>query len=287
MRQWQQRIWDILDAAPEGDRLSQLESAFMLTLILLNAFAVVVGTVESVAEAYSQWLSAFEVFSIVIFTLEYVGRLWSCVVVEKYAQPVFGRLRFAVSFDALVDFLSILPFYLSFLVLDLRILRLLRLFRLFRLLKLTRYASALVLLKDTLHARRAELGVTMLLLLIVLIVAATLMYFAEKNAQPDKFADIPSAMWWAVITLTTIGYGDVFPVTVMGKFIGSFIAILGIGFVALPTGIISVGFVEELRAYRERLKKEKQQHDTQSVMCRCPHCGKELELRLPSEHRSS
>lgn len=286
MHQWQQRIWDILDVAPEGDRLSQLESTFMLVLILCNALAVVVGSIESIEAEYGKWLSAFEVFSIMIFTLEYVGRLWSCVVVEKYAHPVFGRLRFAVSFDALVDLLSILPFYLSPLVLDLRILRLLRLFRLFRLLKLTRYATALVLLKDALHARRAELGTTTLLMLVILIVAATLMYFAEKDAQPDKFADIPSAMWWAVITLTTIGYGDVFPVTVLGKLIGGFIAVLGIGFVALPTGIISVGFVEELRAHRERLRKETQWHDTQLVTCRCPHCGKELELHFTPKERA-
>ncbi|MCS7014249.1 MAG: ion transporter [Chloroherpetonaceae bacterium] len=279
----QKRVWDILDVAPEGDRLSQLESAFMLTLILLNAFAVILGTVESIEVKYGVWLHYFEVFSILIFTLEYVGRLWSCVVVEKYAHPIIGRLRFALTFDSIVDLISVLPFYLSFLVIDLRILRLLRFIRLFRLLKLTRYATALVLLKETFRSRRAELGVTVLLLLVVLTIAATLMYFAEKDAQPDKFSDIPSAMWWAVITLTTIGYGDVFPVTMLGKFIGGLIAVLGIGFVALPTGIISVGFVEELRAYRERLKKAKMGASTpEALQCRCPHCGKEIELHLSS-----
>jgi voltage-gated potassium channel len=122
---------------------------------------------------------------------------------------------------------------------------------------------------------------------LVLIIASTLMFFAEHEAQPDKFPDIPTAMWWAVITLTTIGYGDVFPITAIGKVIASLIAILGIGFVALPTGIISVGFVEELRNFKESLKQKSSSSSPESFKCVCPHCGKEIEISVHSRAEES
>ncbi len=268
--------------ASEGDRVSRIESIFMFTLILLNATVVVLGTVKEIDQEYGAELHAFETFSVIIFTMEYVGRLWSCVVVEKYSHPMIGRLRFIVKPESLVDLLSVLPFYLSFLTVDLRVLRLLRLIRIFRLLKLARYSTALVLLGEAFRSRRAELGVTLTLMLIVLIIAASLMYFFEHEAQPDKFTDIPTSMWWAVVTLTTIGYGDVFPVTPFGKMLGGVIAVMGVGFVALPTGIISVGFVEELQNFKKKLKK---QAEPTTSKCVCPHCGKEIEIVLQFEKR--
>lgn len=280
------RVWEILDIAPESDRLSQIESAFMFSLILLNATAVVFSTVKSIEEEYGAWLNLFEDISVFIFTLEYLGRLWSCTAVPQYSAPFLGRLRFALTVGSLIDLFAILPFYLSFGDLDLRVLWLLRLFRVFRLLKLARYSTAVSLLGATIRGRRAELAATGLLMFLVLIIGSTLMFFAERDAQPDKFPDIPTSMWWAVITLTTIGYGDVFPVTALGKVIGGFIAVIGIGFVALPTGIISVGFVEELRNFRENLKKKADSsnvRDADAVKCVCPHCGREVEVSLRSK----
>jgi len=276
----QKRVWDILDVAPEGDRVSHIESVFMFALILLNATVVVLGTVKEIDQEYGAELQAFEAFSVVIFTMEYVGRLWSCVVVEKYSQPIVGRLRFILRPESLIDLLSILPFYISVITFDLRVLRLLRLLRIFRLLKLARYSTALVLLGEAFRSRRAELGVTLTLMLIVLIIAASLMYFFEHETQPDKFTDIPTSMWWAVVTLTTIGYGDVFPVTPVGKLLGGLMAVIGVGFVALPTGIISVGFVEELQNFKKKLKK---QQEPTTAKCTCPHCGKEIAVVLQSE----
>jgi len=275
-----QRIWQILDVAPENDRVSQAESIFMFCLILLNVFCIILETVQTIKESYGPWFEFIEVFSVLIFTIEYLGRLWSCVVVPEYASPLVGRLRFVLTPASLIDLISILPFYLSFVNLDLRILWMLRFLRLFRLLKLTRYSVAISLLGGTIRSRRAELLATGLLMALVLIIASTLMFFAEHDAQPDKFPDIPTAMWWAVITLTTIGYGDVFPITAIGKVIGGFIAIVGIGFVALPTGIISVGFVEELRHFREKLHKQTQASSPSFIKCTCPHCGKEIEISV-------
>jgi len=278
-----QRIWQILDVAPENDRVSQAESIFMFCLILLNVFCIILETVQTIKESYGPWFEFIEVFSVLIFTIEYLGRLWSCVVLPQYAAPFTGRLLFALTPSSLIDLASVLPFYLSFAELDLRILWVLRTLRLFRLLKLTRYSVALSLLGNTIRSRRAELVATGLLMFLVLIIASTLMFFAEHDAQPDKFPDIPTAMWWAVITLTTIGYGDVFPITAIGKVIGGFVAVVGIGFVALPTGIISVGFVEELRNFKESLKQKPNSSSPESFKCVCPHCGKELEISVHTQ----
>ena len=167
---------------------------------------------------------------------------------------------------ALVDLAAILPFYLPlFIKLDLRFVRALRLLRLFRIFKMGRYSSALQMLGRVVRAKKEEIFITALVLIMLLVVASGLMYYIEKDAQPKQFSSIPSAMWWGVATLTTVGYGDVYPVTAAGKILSAVIAILGIGLFALPTGILASGFIEELH------KKE-----TGKIIC--PHCGKEIDM---------
>ena len=173
-------------------------------------------------------------------------------------------MRFALTPLAIVDVLAVLPFYLPFLGVDLRALRILRLFRLFRVFKMARYSNAMHLLWRVLVARRAEMLITLFTMAILLLLASTSMYFAETEAQPEAFPHIPAAMWWAVATLTTVGYGDVYPITPLGKVMGSVIAILGIGMFALPTGVLGAGFVEEIQ-------KRKKPRKT------CPHCGKAID----------
>ena len=166
---------------------------------------------------------------------------------------------------SLVDLIAILPFFLSFFAFDLRFLRTIRLFRLFRVLKFVRYSESLKLFGKVIRRKKEELVVTATIMFVLVILTSSFIYLAEHEAQPDKFTDIPTSMWWAIVTLTTVGYGDVFPVTPMGKVFAAFIAILGIGMFALPTGILGASFVEEM----EKMKvKEKPS---------CPHCGKELE----------
>jgi voltage-gated potassium channel len=164
---------------------------------------------------------------------------------------------------ALVDLLSVLPFYLPFVGVDLRSLRAVRLFRVFRIVKLGRYSKALNLLGRVLVSRKAELVMTIFALLVLMVLASSLMYFAEHDAQPESFSSIPAAMWWAVATLSTVGYGDIYPVTFAGKLLAAVVAVLGIGMFALPAGLLGSAFVEEIQR-------------TPTGPQRCPHCGEEL-----------
>ena len=249
---WKQRTWEIVEVAEPGDRVSRYFDAAILTLILLNVLAVIIGSVAAVEERFGRILYAFEVVSVAVFTAEYAARLWACA----------ARLRFALTPLALIDLLAILPFYLPFLGFDLRFVRALRLLRVLRVAKLGRYVHALSLFGRVLKARREELILTTALMLLPLTISSCLMYYAEHAAQPDRFSSIPAAMWWAVTTLTTVGYGDIHPIPTLGKLCGAVVAILGIGFFALPAAILGSGFVEEVH----RQKKPET----------CPHCNKEL-----------
>jgi voltage-gated potassium channel len=199
--------------------------------------------------------------------------LWIAPLDARYSKPVIGRIRYAFSLMAVVDLLAILPAFMPLIFpLDLRILRFLRLFRLFRLFKLSRYVESLNTLDDVVRSKKEELLVTVVMIGMLLVFASSLMYIVETEAQPDKFPDIPSAMWWGVATLTTVGYGDVFPITALGKLLGGFIAFLGIGMFALPTGILASGFSEEIKKRRDKDK-----------ICECPHCGGDISSMVKNE----
>ena len=262
---FRERTWQVLDVAKPGDTASRTFDIFILSLIMVNVAAVIVGTVESVQARWGTALFVFEVFSVAVFTLEYVARVWSCTTDERFAGTFRGRVRYMRRPLPLVDLLAVLPFYLPFLGIDLRFIRAFRLFRIVRLAKAGRYYSSLSLIRDTARARKEELVLTVVVLALLLVVASSGIYYCEHEAQPDQFASIPGSLWWAVVTLTTVGYGDAYPITGAGKFFASLVAILGIGMFALPTGILGAGFVEEIR--RRRAGQEPQ--------C-CPHCGREI-----------
>jgi voltage-gated potassium channel len=258
-----QRVWGFVDVAKPGDGLGKAFDIFLISLIFLNVIAVIVGTMQPIQERYASVLHWFEVFSVAVFSVEYLARIWSCVTLKDYSKPITGRLRFMLKPMSLIDLLAILPFYLSFIEFDLLFIRALRLFRIFRIAKLVRYSSAVRLFGRVFTNKKEELVLTMMVMLVLIVIASSLMYFAENEAQPEKFTDIPSTMWWSVMTLTTVGYGDTYPITAFGKFLTSIISILGIGFFALPTGILGAGFVEEIQ--KQKAKK-----------IICPHCGKEI-----------
>ena len=263
--QLRSKVFAILNPSSESTLRQKIFEIAILSLILLNVFAVIAETIETVELQYSTLLWNFEVFSVAVFTVEYFLRLWTCTVLERYQQPILGRLRYVVSFMGLVDLLAVLPFYAPLLIpFDLRFLRAVRIFRVFRLLKLARYSKAVANIASVLRAKKAELGVTVLTVLVFLVIASTVMYDVEHQAQPQNFPNIPSAMWWGVVTLTTVGYGDIYPVTPFGKFIGAVIALLGIGLFALPAGILASGLTEQIHS----------RHDAHKI---CPHCGKELD----------
>jgi voltage-gated potassium channel len=253
-----------LEGTPSGGTGAGVFAVCITTLILLNVLAVVLATVEPVAARIGPVLHWFEVFSIAVFSIEYLLRVWSCTAQDRYAHPVFGRLRYAVTPMALVDLLAVLPFYAPFLIrVDLRFLRALRLLRLTRLLKLGRYSESLRTVTRVIRAKKGQLSVAVFVVAIMLVVASSGMYYLEHDAQPRTFSSIPAAMWWGVVTLTTVGYGDIYPVTTLGKVVGAMIALLGVGLFALPAGILASGFAEELQSQRAEEKT-------------CPHCGREL-----------
>lgn len=257
-----EKVWMTLEHPEEGGLAGRLIHGLILWVIILTLVAVVAESVPSLRERYGSVFDGFELFSVLVFTVEYVFRLWSCTSDPAYAQPVRGRIRYACSFMAVIDLLSFAPYYLAFLPFDLRMLRSLRLVRLLRVAKLGRYSQASVVLIRVLQAKKEEMLLTMSFLFVLSIICATLMYYAEGGVQPDKFPHIPAAMWWSVVTITTVGYGDVFPVTLVGRVIGAFTAIIGILMIALPTGVFGAAFVEELNK-RHAARK-------------CPHCGKDL-----------
>jgi len=258
------RIWNLVEAAPGGDRWSRAVDIGILALILLNVVAVILDSVPSIKSRWGDAFDTFELISVIAFSIEYALRLWSCTTNPMFAHPITGRLRFAVRPMALIDLAAILPFYLTFVGFDLRSLRVVRLMRIVRIAKIGRYYSSLTLIRSVLRSKREELVLSTMLMVLLLIVSATLLYSCENEAQPDTFSSIPATMWWAVATLTTVGYGDVYPVTLLGKIFASVIAMLGIGMFALPTGILGAGFVEAIESHKHGDK------------C-CPHCGEALQ----------
>lgn len=259
------RVYDILVETDDDEVFDRIVAVMLMILILISSATVILETVAELTVHYGSLFYAIEAVAAVVFTIEYILRLWIAPLSPEYAGR-FGRLRYAFSAMAIVDLLAILPFYLPMIfTTDLFFLRFLRIFRLFRLFKMSRYVESLTTLDDVVRSRREELLVTLVMIAMLLLFASSAMYLVENEAQPDKFPSIPAAMWWGVATLTTVGYGDVFPITPLGKVLGAFIALLGVGIFALPAGILASGFAEEVS--RRHRKK---------VDCRCPHCGEDI-----------
>lgn len=240
------RTFEVVEEAAPGDRLSRLFDQFLIVLITLNIAAVVLETVPSLHDRFGSEFLVFEVVSVIIFTVEYAVRIW--VAPEhpslKRHGPLMSRVRYAVSIGALIDLLAFLPFYLAiFFGADLRVLRVLRLLR---FLKLMRYSSALMTLQRVFYDERRALLASLLIMFGLLIISSTAIYHAERLAQPEAFGSIPAAMWWSLATLTTVGYGDIVPVTLYGKLIGGVVMLFGLGMFALPLGIIAMGFSQEV-----------------------------------------
>ena len=250
------RTYEILERAAPGDRQSLLVDGVLMALISLSVLAIVLESIDSLYDAYGRQFFWFEVFTVGVFSVEYLLRIWSAV--EGAEQPALGgaaaRIRFKsmLSPSAIIDLLAILPFYLMMSGLigpaDMRFLRILRLLRVF---KLTRYSAAFETLSQALRENARSFAAAFFILMVVMLLAATGMYYFEEAAQPKAFSSIPASMWWAFATLTTVGYGDVTPVTVGGKVFGAMITVIGVGMVALPAGILASAFTEQLRVRSE------------------------------------
>jgi len=273
------------------NRLTRAFDTALALLIIVNVSGVILESVEPIRRHFASEFDLLEHAATSIFATEYVLRLWSCVDLReaRYRDPLWGRLRYMRSFFALVDLFSVLPAIIGFLgAADLRVLRLLRLLR---MLKLVRHSTTFGLLFAVLREERQSISALLFVLMLTVTIAGSLMFMLETESQPEVFTSIPVAMWWATETLTTVGYGDIVPVTAAGRIIGGVVSIIGIGTLALFSGLITVGFLDQLRAYREEHGKpqiviaEKSIAIVQNftvtdgkggqaaVPDRCPHCG--------------
>jgi len=251
-----------------GDtRWDKILNAFIIVLIVLNVAAVILETVQPIHDKYAVFFHYFDMVSVFIFTIEYLLRVWSCNHDPRYQHKFHGRLHYIFSTEALIDLIAILPFYIHVVVgLDLRVLRILRLLRFFRLFRLTAYMKSAKMVRSVFTLRANELKLSFVLITFVIIIASCLMYFAEHNTQPDKFSSIPATMWWAVVTVTSIGYGDMVPISTLGKTLSGIISFMGLAIFALPAGIITAGFLEEIG------KAKRKKH------INCPNCHQPINV---------
>jgi voltage-gated potassium channel len=238
---WKARLYDILET-PAGGRAGRIVDVFLVALIVGNVIMVTLNTVMSLAFKYGTFFWYFELFSVIVFSIEYVIRIWICTQSTSYRRPVLGRIKYFFSPLAIIDLIAIVPFILPMLIpVDLIFMRTLRLLRL-------------------LKSKKEEIAVSLTMSVILLLVASALMYLIENGAQPDAFSSIPAAMWWGAMTMTTVGYGDIYPITPAGKVLAGVIALLGISLFILPAGIIAAAYAAEIQRKR-----------TENIVC--PKCG--------------
>lgn len=265
-----ERIYNLIRDDDENDLASNIFDGVIITLIVVNV-AIVIAQTFSISETAQKIFNWIELVSVIIFSIEYLLRVYTADLICPELSPLKARVKYIFSFMAIIDLLAILPFYLPYLVpIDLRVLRVLRVIRLFRVFKLNRYTTALTSIGTVFKRKKSQLLSSIFVVSLLMIMAAVLMYNVESEAQPEAFSNALSALWWAVATLTTVGYGDIYPVTVLGKILSAIIALLGIGLVAVPTGIISAGFTE-------LIGEEKSKNDAEDEKSYCPYCGHKLD----------
>ncbi|PIE10389.1 MAG: Ion transport protein [Rhodobacterales bacterium] len=312
------RAYRHLERVERSHPTGQIIEIAIILLIAANVVAVILETVPSYHNEHVRFFRWLEVISVAVFTVEYAARLWVAPEAEPDSPPGPVRRRYALSPMALIDLVSILPFYLAFLIpIDLRILRVLRLLRIF---KLTRYSSAMSILLEVLRDEARTLFAGIFILFVLLMLVASGAWLAEHRVQPEAFGSIPAAMWWAMATLTTVGYGDVTPITIAGKIFGGLVMLIGVGMAALPAGIFASSFNDHLRHRRDRMRREfekaladghidlhegraleelrrqlgisrasaatlyekarRKTEKAEPIRCTCPHCGQSFEQKV-------
>jgi len=261
------KVYNLIRDDDENNLASNIFDGCIIFLIITNVILVLLDTFD-MPSLYQSVSSKIELISVIIFTIEYLLRVWTATYIYPNDNPALARLRYACSFMAIIDLLAVLPFYIPFIIpVDLRILRVLRMVRLLRIFKFNRYTDSMKIIGKVFKERASQLISSFFVIFLLMIIASVLMCDIEKSAQPDKFNNAISGLWWAVATFTTVGYGDIYPITTMGKILSGVIAILGIGLVAVPTGIISAGFIEQV-------ENKKEKSETKHY---CPYCGKKID----------
>ena len=259
----------IQPATAAGDTASRIFDLVITALVFVSILSIFVMTFD-LSEETTRILNWVERISVIIFSIEYLLRIWTADLLHPDSPPWRARWRYVTSGMAIIDLVSILPFYLPMLLpFNLIGIRAVRLVRLLRIFKLNRYSEALSSITEVLRRKYREMLVSIFLVSLMLVVSSLLIFYAEHDAQPDKFTNAFSGLWWAVATLTTVGYGDIYPITTAGRILGAVIALTGIGMVAVPTSILSAGFVEQLSG-------KDSGKETAEPPRYCPHCGRKL-----------
>ena len=238
------RVFEVLDKGKNGDILSILFDSMILFLIISTVCCVFFGTF-TLPDSLEKAFAILETVASIVFSIEYILRLWTAPDLFPELSPKKARIKYAGSFIAIIDLITVLPFYIAlFPAIPPAVISSISLLRVLRLFKLSRYSNALYVLVDVIKSRAQELSLSVFVIFVLMIISSVFMYEVESKAQPEVFNNAFSSLWWAVATFTTVGYGDIYPVTSAGRILGTTIALLGIGLVAVPTGIISSGFME-------------------------------------------
>lgn len=250
-----EKLYALLYPTPNGGGLHAYIDSTIVFMVLLSVLMIILESVEVFEKPWGGLFELLDYIAVAVFTVEYIVRVYVSAAHPDYEGKTYPRLRFILSPMALVDLLAILPFFLAPFIGHLLDIRFLRVFRLARLLKLTRYTHALKTMRQVFAREAPVLGAAAFLMMLLVLFAASLGYLFEHEAQPDKFENIPQSIYWAVITLASVGYGDLSPVTPLGRFMTIILSILGVGIFALPAGLLSSAFSDQLRLDRERFKR--------------------------------
>lgn len=263
------RIFEIIQSSKRSDSKSNFFTFAILAAILINLILAVFLTFD-ISQKYKTYIYVVEFLTVLLFTFEYVLRVWTSDYLYPEKSRLNAALKYMLSFSGIIDFLSFFPFYLPFLfphgVVAFRIFRVVRILRLFRV---NQYYDSLNVISEVLKKKKMQLLSSVFIIFILMVASSLIMYDVEHKAQPDVFTDAFSGFWWATSTLLTIGYGDIYPLTYAGRVLGIIIAFLGVGMVAIPTGILSAGFVEQMTEIQKSEDRDKKYF--------CPYCGKKLE----------
>lgn len=269
-----QRAHEILEVARPNDKASRAVDIGLMCLITINVALIIADTFDLPPLAVKIG-GIVETISVVIFTIEYILRLWVADLSYPELPPFRARLKYIRSFAAVIDLVSLLPSFISAMSANFMVLRMLRVLRLLRAFKLNRYTHALHDIGEVFRKKASQLISSMLVVSFLMVISSVLMYDAEHEAQPEVFDNALSGLWWAIATLTTVGYGDIYPVTAVGRVMSAIIALLGIGLVAVPTGIITAGFSEHISQKQIEAEKSAKADDEEKKYC--PYCGHKLD----------
>ena len=301
-----QKIYNLLNRGIDGYGPGRIFNSLMFLFITVIIVNVIIQTVQGLPATVYLFGRLLDSLAVIVFTTEYILRVWTCVENPEYHKKnaaetaIVGRLSYMVSGMAIIDLVALFWFYLPFFFADQEVYAMVGILKFFTIFKLIRYSPSLHVIARVFNAKRRQLAMMFYIILFLLVVTSAIMFYIEHHAQPEKFASIPDAMWWAVITLTTVGYGDVYPITPLGKFFGGLSALLGVGVIALPAGILASAFMEEVskeaKEEEEHIEEFKNESDdthgektgddtennSHGTKCTCPECGHEF--FLPDEN---